>query len=90
MSLGVAVPHAQARDVQLYSGRDVGAPSPVPSQNAAAPLASNGRVTFVPSGAADAAAGHSGLSASPILGIVLGCAAALILATLLGRSKLLK
>lgn len=84
VSLGVAVPHAQAKDVQLYSGRDIGAPSPAPSQNAAAPLTSNDRVTFVPSGAA---AGHSGLSTSPVLGIVLGCAAALILATLLGRSK---
>ncbi|KAK9837642.1 hypothetical protein WJX74_001973 [Apatococcus lobatus] len=84
ISLGVAVSLAPTKDVQLYSGRDVGAPSPMPSQHAAAPLMSTDRVTFAPAGSPAAAASHSGLSTSPVLGIVLGCAAALILATLLG------
>ena len=86
VSLQVAAPLAQTSNVQLYTGRDVGAPSPMPSRSAAAPLISNDRVTFVPSGGPAVSAGPSGLSTSPILGIVLGCAAALVLVTVLGRA----
>ena len=80
-SLAVAVAFAQASSVQLYAGRAVGAPSP---STAYAPFPSSSRATFIPATAAAMAAPMGGLGASPILGIVLGSAAALVLAALLG------